>query len=51
MNAMLPRWKDVTDLVDVFRYNLGLSPAARSLADSIMRKSWSTGHSSGEPFS
>ena len=27
VTAMLPRWKDVTDLVDVFRYNLGLSPS------------------------
>jgi formate dehydrogenase gamma subunit len=27
VKAMLPKWKDVTDLVGVFRYNLGLSPA------------------------
>jgi formate dehydrogenase gamma subunit len=26
VKAMLPGWKDVTDLVGVFRYNLGISP-------------------------
>ena len=28
VKAMLPGWKDVTDLVGVFRYNLGISPVA-----------------------
>ncbi len=27
VKAMLPQWKDVTDLVGVFRYNFGVSPA------------------------